>query len=67
MNATTPWGRANGNDSVGSQPQSFGGNSALGFGAGVFTLFDDVANSEATSGFYLGEWVSNYSTPPTSW
>ena len=64
LNAVTPWGRPNGNDVVGSTPQGFGGNGGLGYGAGVFTLFDDVANGEATGGFYLGEWVSNYNVGP---
>jgi prepilin-type N-terminal cleavage/methylation domain-containing protein/prepilin-type processing-associated H-X9-DG protein len=63
-NATTPWGRPNGNDVVGSNPQNMGANGGLNYGAGIFTLFDDVANSEATSGFYMGEWVSNYSVLP---
>jgi len=66
-NATTPWGRPNGNDTVGgSDPGGFNGNGALGFGTGIFTLFDDVANHEAVSGYYMGEWVSNYSNGITN-
>jgi prepilin-type processing-associated H-X9-DG protein len=67
-NSVTPWGRPCGNDCVGSNPQTAAekawGGGALGYGAGIFTLFDDVANSEATSGFYMGEWVSNYNALP---
>jgi len=63
-NALTPWGRPNGNDVVGCNPQGFGGNGGLNYGAGVFTLFDDVQNNEATSGYYMGEWVSNYNVGP---
>jgi len=61
----TGWGRAGTNDTVGSNPfitQWPGGG--LGYGAGIFTLFDDVANQESTSGFYMGQWVSNYGSPP---
>ena len=64
QNAVTPWGRPNGNNVVGSNPQNFNANGGLGYGAGVFTLFDNVANHEAISGFYMGEWVSNYNVKP---
>lgn len=69
-NAVTPWGRPIGNDTVGSNPYFANGTvrcgGGLGFGAGIFTLFDDAANHEATGGFYLGEWVSDYNVGPTN-
>jgi hypothetical protein len=32
-----------------------------GYGPGIFTMFDDVANSESVPGFYLGEDPGNFS------
>jgi prepilin-type N-terminal cleavage/methylation domain-containing protein len=71
-NAATGWGLPVGNDAASpNNPDYAGGQIAhgsfgnLGGGTGIFTLFDDVANNEATSGFYLGEWISNYDIPPT--
>jgi prepilin-type processing-associated H-X9-DG protein len=68
----TQWGLPAGNDAASDNdpnynPATFGWwPGSLGDGAGIFTLFDDVANHEATAGFYLGEWVSNYQVPPTN-
>jgi hypothetical protein len=27
----------------------------MGYGAGIFTMFDDKFNNEATPGFYIGD------------
>jgi prepilin-type processing-associated H-X9-DG protein len=68
-NAVTGWGLPAGNDAASdNDPAAPGGVATypgtLGNGAGIFTLFDDVADHEATSGFYMGEWVSNYAAAP---
>jgi hypothetical protein len=68
-NAITPWGLPAGNDAASDNDPCSGSMTGfypgtLGGGAGMFTLFDDVANHEATSGFYIGEWISNYNNTP---
>jgi prepilin-type processing-associated H-X9-DG protein len=66
--AASPWGMPTANDAASDHdPCYLNGchwKGSLGDGAGIFTLFDDVANNEATSGFYVGEFISNYGMAP---
>jgi len=39
----------------GCASMSGGGNGTMGYGAGIFTMFDDKFNNEATPGFYIGD------------